>query len=173
MFRRMNFWRSLEIYSDHQTRRYEEAGVPLERIDTTSFMPGVTGTIYRRGFQEWKGSLLATLARGGWIDTSYGNLELLKRRRCPLVGPRSILVPAPAVHGTYPYLRRYSRRGPTLWIRLARWGWQRLCRRQPSAGDRFDPSAAACCGVRKPLAGGRLQFRDAGFVPQLNGDTSS
>lgn len=73
----MNFWRSLDIYSDHQMRRYEESGVPMERIDTTSFMPGMTGTIYRRGFQEWKGSLLLMMARGGWINTTYGNLELL------------------------------------------------------------------------------------------------
>jgi hypothetical protein len=73
----MNFWRSLDIYSDHQMRRYEQSGVPMERIDTTSFMPGTTGTIYRRAFQEWKGSLLLMLARGGWINTTYGNLELL------------------------------------------------------------------------------------------------
>jgi hypothetical protein len=73
----MNFWRSLDIYSDHQMRRYEQSGVPMERIDTTSFMPGTTGTIYRRAFQEWKGSLFLMLARGGWINTTYGNLELL------------------------------------------------------------------------------------------------
>jgi hypothetical protein len=73
----MNFWRSLDIYSDHQMRRYEQSGAPLERIDTTSFMPGKTGTIYRRAFAEWKGSLLLMMARGGWINTTYGNLELL------------------------------------------------------------------------------------------------
>ncbi|HEY4011560.1 MAG TPA: hypothetical protein VGM11_15500 [Acidobacteriaceae bacterium] len=73
----MNFWRSLDVYSDHQMRRYEQSGVPLERIDTTSFMPGKTGTIYRRAFQEWKGSLVLMMARGGWINTTYGNLELL------------------------------------------------------------------------------------------------
>lgn len=73
----MNFWRSLDIYSDHQMRRYEQSGVPIQRIDTTSFMPGKTGTIYRRAFQEWKGSLLLMMARGGWINTTYGNLELL------------------------------------------------------------------------------------------------
>lgn len=73
----MSFWRSVDIYSDHQMRRYEQSGVPMERIDTTSFMPGKTGTIYRRAFQEWKGSLLLMLARGGWINTTYGNLELM------------------------------------------------------------------------------------------------
>jgi hypothetical protein len=73
----MNFWRTLDTYSDHQMRRYEQSGVPIERIDTTSFMPGKTGTIYHRAFQEWKGSLLLMMARGGWINTTYGNLELL------------------------------------------------------------------------------------------------
>ncbi len=73
----MSFWRSLDTYSDHQMRRYEQSGVPIERIDTTSFMPGKTGTIYNRAFQEWKGSLLLMMARGGWINTTYGNLELL------------------------------------------------------------------------------------------------
>ncbi|HTV09754.1 MAG TPA: hypothetical protein VMD97_11990 [Candidatus Aquilonibacter sp.] len=73
----MDFWRSLDIYSDHQMRRYEQSGVPLERIDTTSFMPGKTGTIYHRAFADWKGSLLLMMARGGWINTTYGNLELL------------------------------------------------------------------------------------------------
>src|SRR5581483_2911511 len=73
----MSFWRSLDTYSDHQMRRYEASGVPIERIDTTSFMPGKTGTIFSRAFQEWKGSLLLMMARGGWINTTYGNLELL------------------------------------------------------------------------------------------------
>src|SRR5580704_17007934 len=73
----MSFWRSLDTYSDHQMRRYEETGVPIERIDTTSFMPGKTGTIFSRAVQEWKGSLLLMMARGGWINTTYGNLELL------------------------------------------------------------------------------------------------
>ena len=73
----MSFWRTLEIYSDHQVRRYQQAGVALNRIDSTSFMPGTTGTVYRRAFQEWKGSLILMLARGGWINTTYGNLELM------------------------------------------------------------------------------------------------
>ncbi|MGB7190687.1 MAG: hypothetical protein WBD10_11155, partial [Acidobacteriaceae bacterium] len=49
----MSFWRAADLYSDHQMRRYQQAGVPLERIDTTSFMPGTTGTNYRRAFQAW------------------------------------------------------------------------------------------------------------------------
>ena len=43
----MNFWRSMDIYSDHMVRRYEQS-FPLERIDSTGFMLGNTGTIYYR-----------------------------------------------------------------------------------------------------------------------------
>lgn len=165
----MNFWRSLEIYSDHQTRRYEEAGVPLERIDTTSFMPGVTGTIYRRGFQEWKGSLLLTLARGGWIDTSYGNLELLKDEDA-----------------------HWWARVQSLFLRLQSTGRTHSFggipgEDQPYGFGSLDADGSVYVVVnprqkidsihlpllaeeQKPLAGGRLQFRDAGFVPQLQGD---
>lgn len=73
----MNFWRSVDIYSDHQVRRFQQAGLPLERTDSTSFMPGKTSTIYRRAMQEWKGSLILMMARGGWINTTFGNLELM------------------------------------------------------------------------------------------------
>jgi len=38
----MNFWRSMDIYSDHIVRRYEQSDVPLERIDSTGFMVGNT-----------------------------------------------------------------------------------------------------------------------------------
>ena len=73
----MNFWRSKDIYSDHMVRQYERNGVPLERIDNTSFMIGTTGTCYRRRTAAWQGMLILSLARGGWMNTYYGNLELL------------------------------------------------------------------------------------------------
>jgi len=73
----MNFWRSMDIYSDHMVRRYEQSFVPLERIDPTSFMLGNTGTIYYRKTHAWKGALLLVVSRGGWINTIHGNLEFL------------------------------------------------------------------------------------------------
>jgi hypothetical protein len=73
----MNFWRSKDIYSDHMVRQYEQNGIPLERIDNTSFMIGVTGTCYNRRTAAWKGMLILSLARGGWMNLYYGNLELL------------------------------------------------------------------------------------------------
>jgi hypothetical protein len=72
-----NFWRSMDIYSDHMVRRYEQSGLPLERIDSTGFMIGNTGTIYYRKTNAWKGMLLLMVARGGWVNTIHGNLEFL------------------------------------------------------------------------------------------------
>lgn len=73
----VNFWRSMDIYSDHMVRRYEQSFVPLERIDPTSVMFGNTGTIYYRKTHAWKGMLLLMAARGGWVNTIHGNLEFL------------------------------------------------------------------------------------------------
>ncbi|MGP8187377.1 MAG: hypothetical protein ACLQKY_15050 [Terracidiphilus sp.] len=72
-----NFWRSMDIYSDHMVRRFEQLGFPLERIDSTGFMVGKTGTIYYRGMHAWKGAYLLMMARGGWVNTVHGNLELI------------------------------------------------------------------------------------------------
>lgn len=73
----VNFWRSKDVYSDHMVRYYAANGVPLHRIDNSGFMIGTTGTCYGRGKAAWKGMLLLSLARGGWANTYYGNLDLL------------------------------------------------------------------------------------------------
>jgi hypothetical protein len=73
----MNFWRSVDIYSDHMTRRYEQSGVPLARIDSAAFTIGNTWTNYRRRTSGWKGSLMMTMARGSRINCVHGNLEFL------------------------------------------------------------------------------------------------
>jgi hypothetical protein len=73
----MNFWRSMDIYSDHTVRRYQQSFLPLERIDSTGFMLGNTGTIYYRKTHAWKGALILMMARGGWVNTVHGNLEFL------------------------------------------------------------------------------------------------
>jgi hypothetical protein len=73
----MNFWRAKDIYSDHMVRVYRFNDIPLPRIDNSAFMIGLTGTCYRRGAAAWRGMLVLSLARGGWVNTYYGNLELL------------------------------------------------------------------------------------------------
>lgn len=73
----MNFWRSQDLYSDHMVRQYLFNGLPLSRIDNCAFMIGKTGTCYNRADAAWKGALILTLARGGWLNVYHGNLELL------------------------------------------------------------------------------------------------
>lgn len=163
----MNFWRTLEIYSDHQDRRYQQAGVPLERIDTTSFMPGNTGTIYRRGLAEWKGSLIMMLARGGRIDTVYGNLERMTAEDA-----------------------RWFARVQSLYLHFQSEGRIHTFGgipgdAQPYGFGALDSDGSVYVVVnpaqsmealrmpllapeQKPLQSGRLLFRDAGFLPQLS-----
>ena len=73
----MNIWRSQDIYSDHMVRQFEFNGLPLQRIDNCAFMIGNTGTCYKRALNGWKGELILSLARGGWLNVYHGNLELL------------------------------------------------------------------------------------------------
>ncbi len=73
----MNFWRSEDLYSDHMVRQFAFNGLPLSRIDNCAFMIGKTGTCYKRGFAAWRGALILTLARGGWLNVYHGNLELI------------------------------------------------------------------------------------------------
>lgn len=166
----MNFWRTLEIYSDHQARRYEQAGVPLERIDSTSFMPGKTSTIYRRAMQEWKGSLILMLARGGWIDTTYGNLELLSDQDVAWFarvqslflhfqseGRTKTFGGIPGEVQTYGFAALDAEGSVYVLVNPA----QNMAKIQMPLLSQ----------VQKPMGHGRLLFSDAGFEPRLIGDT--
>jgi len=73
----MNFWRSMDVYSDHMVRVFERNGFPLARIDNCGFMIGTTGTCYGRKTAAWQGMLILSLARGGWANVYHGNLDLL------------------------------------------------------------------------------------------------
>ena len=72
-----NFWRAKDIYTDHQVRCYLAQGFDRRVLDNAGFMIGTTGTCYFRGTEAWKGMLILSLARGGWLNTYYGNLNLL------------------------------------------------------------------------------------------------
>jgi hypothetical protein len=164
-----NFWRSMDIYSDHMVRRFEQLGFPLERIDSTGFMVGNTGTIYYRGLHAWKGAYLLMMARGGWVNTVHGNLELIQGADVP-----------------------WMARAQSLFFEL-----QGLGRIHTFDGIPGDTEAYGFGGVttrgavyvamnpsqtiatvtlprlapdQQPLGVGRVQFRDAGFMPRLNGN---
>lgn len=165
----MNFWRSMDIYSDHMVRRYEQSFVPLERIDSTSFMIGNTGTIYYRKTHAWKGMFLLMVARGGWVNTFHGNLEFLDDAKARWLAK---------VQGIY---ENFKARGRTKTFGGI------PGEDQPYGFGSLDSNGAIYTVVnpaqevrelempllsraQPPVSGGRVIFRDAGFVPVLRGD---
>lgn len=158
----MNFWRSKDVYSDHMVKLYERNGVPLARIDNSSFMIGVTGTCYRRGTAAWKGMLILSLARGGWVNTYYGNLDLLDADDAS-----------------------WFAKVQALYLRLQTFGRMTTLGGVPGEGRPYgylaEDAEGALLTVVNPAqgvetlrlprsAGGRLLFHDAGYVPALSGD---
>ncbi len=165
----MSFWRSMDIYSDHMVRRYEQSDVPLERIDSTGFMIGNTGTIYYRKINAWKGMLALMLARGGWINTVHGNLEFLTDQDA-----------------------RWFAKVQSLYLRLQGMGRTKTFGGIPGAVQPYGfgslDTEGAVYTVMNPAQGveeikmpllsrqqksnssGRVLFRDAGFEPVLRGD---
>ena len=165
----MNFWRSMDIYSDHMVRRYEQSFLPLERIDSTGFMLGNTGTIYYRKTHAWKGALLLMMARGGWVNTVHGNLEFLSDDDA-----------------------RWFAKVQSLYLALEAKGRTKTFggipgEVQPYGFGSLDADGSVYAVVNPaqnveeiqlprlskeqgPVEGGRLIFRDAGFEPVLSGD---
>jgi hypothetical protein len=72
----MSFFRSVDIFSDLRVQAYQGNGFPLHRIDNCSFMGGPADTCYGRNDTAWKGMLILSLARGGWVNSYHGALEL-------------------------------------------------------------------------------------------------
>jgi hypothetical protein len=163
-----SFWRSVDLYNDHMVRRYEQGGVPLERIDPFCTFSS-TWFGYHRGKQAWKGMLLLTLARGSWKKTIYGSLGLLTDEEARwFATAQRMYEPLNALGRTKSF---GSIPGEA----------------QPYGFGSFDiggalytvvnPSQQVCSvelprlsSVQGVLAGGRVLFRDAGFEPALNAD---
>ncbi len=164
-----NFWRAMDIYSDHSVRRFEESGFPLERIDSTGFMIGTTGTIYYRGLHAWKGAYLLMMARGGWVNTIHGNLELIQGADAlwmaraqklffELQGRGRIRTFGGIPGDSQPYgFGGVTARGAVYVV-------------MNPAQDVATIKLPLLAPDQPPLGIGRIQFRDAGFVPKLAGN---
>ena len=164
-----NFWRSVDIYSDHMVRRYEQSFLPLERVDSTGFMLGNTGTIYYRKTHAWKGALILMMARGGWVNTIYGSLEFLTDDDARWFA------------NTQSIYRELLAKGRTKTFGgipgdVQPYGFGSL----DSDGAVYtvmNPAQSVAELQLPPLSreqpavsGGRILFRDAGFAPVINGD---
>src|SRR5262249_6527241 len=160
----------IDIYSDDMVRHFAQEGVPLDRVDSTAFMVGNTGTNYFRKTSAWRGSLLLMVARGGWINTVHGNLEFLSEDDA-----------------------RWFARVQALYAPLQGAGHTRRFGGNPGTpcpyGFGSGSSDGALSAVVNPAQGvrtlrlprlssaqdpnieGRILFHDSGFVPVLSGDT--
>jgi hypothetical protein len=165
-----SFWRSMDIYGDHMVRRYEQVGFPLERIDPTSFMAGETGTIYKRGLHEWKGAYLLMMARGGWVCTVHGNLELFNE------ADARWMARVQALFFELDGLGRVHTFGGIPGD-IEPYGFAGLTTRGAvyvvmNPGQTIATIPLPRLNPDQPaLRAGEVQFRDAGFTPQLNGSS--
>jgi hypothetical protein len=165
----VNFWRSMDIYSDHMVRRYEQSFLPLERIDSTSFMIGNTGTIYYRKTNAWKGMLLLMVARGGWVNTIHGNLEYLDEEKARwLVRVQKMFAPLQAMGRTKTFGGIPGEVQPYGFGSLDTMG--SVYTIVNPAQSLQDIELPLLSRVQEPLHNGRIIFRDAGFAPILQGD---
>jgi len=160
----MDFWRSKDIYSDHMVRYCEFNGIPLHRIDNCAFMIGTTGTCYKRGTAAWKGMLLLTLARGGWMNVHYGNFELLDEVKAKwFARVQSMFLGMQANGRTRTFGGIPGRAEP--YGCLSTNGSGSLC-------TVVNPSQRIA-EIEVPDVGGlqgMVLFRDAGFVPKVRGN---
>ena len=165
-----NFWRSNDMYSDHVVRRLEENGFPLERIDSSSFMIGDTETAYWRKTAGWKGMLLLSLARGGWMNTYYGSLEMLSDEDVAWFARlQRTFLPLQSLGRTHSFGGLPGQAQPYGFATVTDGGaWYTVVNPRQATALVLLPSFSP---YQVPLVRGRVQFRDAGFRAQVDGDT--
>jgi hypothetical protein len=165
----MNFWRSMDIYSDHMVRRYEQSFLPLERIDSTGFMLGNTGTIYYRKTNAWKGALILMMARGGWVNTVYGSLEFLSDDDARWFAKvQSLYMPLEGEGRTKTFGGIPGNVEPYGFGSLDGEGSVYVAVNPVQSIE--DIPLPRLSHEQSTLSGGRILFRDAGFEPHLAGD---
>jgi hypothetical protein len=161
-----NFFRAVDLYSDHMLRRYVENGVPVERIDTCYPMIGRTGTVLWRGQTGWKGSVLLNYAHGSWMNVFYGDLTLLSDDDTRwLARAQQLHLPLLAHGRSFLLGGDPGRREPYGFAQLSEAGalYTVVNPSQTVATVLLAPVAR----TQPPLARGRVLFRDAGFAPVL------
>jgi hypothetical protein len=165
----MNFWRSMDIYSDHMVRQYERSFLPLERIDSTGFMIGNTGTIYYRKTNAWQGMLLLMVSRGGWINTIHGNLEFLDDQQARWFAKvQSVYAPLQAMGRTKTF---GGMPGEVKLYGFGSFDTLGAVFTVVNPGQTVDEIEMPLLSrVQSPITGGRILFRDAGFKPVLTGN---
>lgn len=168
----MDFWRAMDIYAGHMVRAFEANGIPLERVDSTSFMLGETGTNYRRGTAAWRSSLVLMIAHGGWINTVHGSLELLSDDDVRwLAKVQAMYEPLQISGATRSFGGKPGDTQPYGFVSTGRDG-ALYAVVNPSQRTRIVklPPYSAALPAATPR-GGRILFRDTGFDPVIEDDS--
>ena len=155
-----NFWRSKDVYSDHRVRCYLAQGFDRTVLDNAGFMSGTTGTCYHRGTEAWTGMLVLSLARGGWMNTYYGNLDLLSAADATWFARAQQLFWPLLAHGTLTTLGGLPGTGCVYGFRLS--GPEGSLTAVVNAGQL--PAHLAL----PEGAASRILFRDVGYQPQVS-----
>jgi hypothetical protein len=164
-----NFWRSMDIYSDHMVRRFEQLGFPLERIDSTGFMVGKTGTIYYRAMHAWKGAYLLMMARGGWVNTVHGNLELIQGSDAAwMARAQKLFFELQGLGRIHTFGGIPGDIEPYGFAGITTRGAVYVVMNPAQAVNII--TLPTLLPDQPQLGKGKVQFRDAGFVPVLSGD---
>ncbi|MDR3184800.1 MAG: hypothetical protein LBT49_05285 [Prevotellaceae bacterium] len=155
----MNFWRSKDLYTDHMVRQYVYNGVPLSRIDNFSALLGTTGTCYKRGITAWKGTVILSYARGSWLNSYNGNLELLSDADAAWLAH---------VQRTYMQLQQFGH--TTVWGEIPGTGNPYGYRSESMEGSLFtvvNPGHGFREIDLSDYTNGRILFHDKGFQPTI------
>ena len=166
----LSFWRSMDLYSDQQVRFYEKKFVPLDRIDSAGFMSGDTNTSFHRKMHAWKSMLLLNAARGGWVNTIYGCLQYLDDDKARWFAKvQQIYLPLQAAGRTKTFGRDPGEVHPYGFASLDTSG--SVYTVVNPTQEIISVGLPYLSNVQPTLKGGRVIFRDAGFVPELGEDT--
>lgn len=167
----VNLLRDLDIGNDGLVRRFEQQGVPLQHIHSAGFViEGTSNSSLRVSRPGWKGTFLLAMARGGWVNSLHGNLRTIQGDDAS-----------------------WMARAQKLFLNLQAHGRIHSFGNDPGSGQPYGfagaTSRGSVCVVvnpglavaqfalpslavgKLPLTFGRIQFRDAGFVPRLRGNT--
>jgi len=160
----MNFWRSQDLYSDHMTFQYLFNGLPVQRIDNCAFMIGTTGTCYNRALNAWKGMMILTMARGGWLNVCHGNIDLLSDEDARWMAKVQQLYLNVQQYGNISAFGSIPGKAlPYGYVALADGG--ELYTVVNASQEKAEVALPGAAGE------GRILFRDNGFMPVLKGNS--
>jgi hypothetical protein len=164
--------RAIDIETDSQIRGDEQMSVPLAHILSTGFIAAPAGAagpsasgLLRDLHREWKGEFVLSMARGGWVDTLSGSLDSVQTADA-----------------------RWMARVQKLFFEMQAQGQMHSFGGPPFGGQPYGFTGATSRGAvdvvvnptqavatlplsDQPSGPGRLLFRDAGFSPQLTGNS--